>query len=518
MSNRQFPAFSRFILALSLAAPAGHAFAANDAMLQLLTVLRNKGTIDDETFHALNVAAQADEEHNVALIQTEKQPATVKANGTPRIAEQPKSAAAVAPISDPSEVKVTLNEGLKFKTMDGNFSAQIGAFFQADTAAYWTDSRSNFSNGTELRRGRLSLAGTVLDAWDYKFEADFAGTTQGGSTNTVKVTDALVRYRGLGPVSITAGNFKPPYSLEALMSDTNTTFIERSVPFQMINDRLLGGMAMANGANWTAAAGVFGAPVAAQNSANEGLTGSARFTYDPVLAADQLVHFGASMQIRQPDTNANGPDTLRFSAKPETNIISDALTACATVTAVTTGDCARGKFGNQTGLGRSSGRLVDTGNISGGVNYALLGNLEMAALYGPFSMQGEFVRTAIDRDTGGSLDFDSYYVYGSVFLTPDSRVYKGDRGIFDAVQPRNPFKLGAAGWGAVELGLRFSSLDLNDRDIHGGKLQDLTAGLNWYLNRFVRLSANYINVLGLDGGAHNGEDLNAVQFRAQFVY
>ena len=56
--------------------------------------------------------------------------------------------------------------------------------------------------------------------------------------------------------------------------------------------------------------------------------------FDPILAPDRLLHFGVSGMVREPDhTGAGGFDTVRFSAKPESNIIADGLTACSTVTA-----------------------------------------------------------------------------------------------------------------------------------------------------------------------------------------
>lgn len=420
------------------------------------------------------------------------------------------------------EAKITLKDGLKIKSVDGDFSAQLGTYFQFDSAWYGNQGKTDFSNGTELRRGRLSLAGTVYKDWDYKFEADFAGTTQGGTTNTVTVTDAYARYNGFAPVSLTAGNFKVPFSLEAVSSAKYLTFMERGLPFSFLRLRLLGAMASANGDNWTASAGLFGDGVTDQNSDDEGLTGAARFTFAPILKPDRLLHVGASGLVREPPDNSTSPfkETIQFRSKPESDIISDALTTCTTVTKTNTValGCNPKSFGGRSGFGRSSGRLVDTGNIGGSVNYAALGGFEAAAMYGPFSLQGEYVLTSVDRDAGGDLSFNGYYVYGSLFLTDDSRNYNGGKGTFEVIQPKRPFHLRGDGWGAWELALRFSGIDLNDKDIHGGNEQDLTAGLNWYPNSFVRLTANYVKVLRVDGGAHDGEDIDAFQTRVQVAY
>ena len=50
------------------------------------------------------------------------------------------------------------------------------------------------------------------------------------------------------------------------------------------------------------------------------------------------------------------------------------------------------------------------------------------------------------------------------------------------------------GWGAWEVGYRFSYLDLNDNGIGGGLLRQHTLGLNWYFNDNFKVQANYLNI------------------------
>jgi phosphate-selective porin OprO/OprP len=47
--------------------------------------------------------------------------------------------------------------------------------------------------------------------------------------------------------------------------------------------------------------------------------------------------------------------------------------------------------------------------------------------------------------------------------------------------------------GAWEIALRLSHLDLNDGAISGGKEDNTTVGVNWYLNADTRLMVNYVS-------------------------
>jgi phosphate-selective porin OprO and OprP len=487
---------------------ASTAWATDEALLE---VLRHNKLITDVQYEALK-KAQAEKEKAVSKrpLPAEDQDLldVLLANGLISQAQYADLRVETRPEKKTEpEVTVPLKDGFKVKSQDGSFQAQPGALLQFDSAFY-NDDNTDFSSGTELRRLRLSLGGTLFSDWDYKVEADFAGTTQGGATNNVIVTDAFVRYNGLKPFAVTAGNFKVPFSLEAVSSNKYITFMERGLPFAFLTLRRLGGMVSANGENWTASVGMFGDSVTSQNGDDEGKQAAGRFTYAPFFQSDRVLHLGASggwVSPQQTGTGTRLDETARFRSRPESNIISDSLGENA--------DLSR----DGTTFGRSSGRLVDTGNIRD-VDFFTLFGAELAGVYGPFSAQGEYLRADVDRDTGGDPGFDGYYGYVSWFLTGESRNYRPDRGVFDILKPRTPFSLKSGGWGAWEVALRYSALDLSDETVEGGEIDDLTFGLNWYPNDYVRLMANYVTVLQVDGGAHAGDDPDLFQIRAQVAY
>src|SRR5690606_15223142 len=131
---------------------------------------------------------------------------------------------------------------------------------------------------------------------------------------------------------------------------------------------------------------------------------------------------------------------------------------------------------------------VETGTISG-VDSVTIGGLEAAAVYGPFSVQGEYYHTQIERETLADADLGGWYAQASWFATGEYRPYKPSEGLFGRVNPKHPLSLSKGGVGALELAARHSNIDLNDGLVQGGEMNNVTLGANWYLNDYSRLMA-----------------------------
>ena len=72
---------------------------------------------------------------------------------------------------------------------------------------------------------------------------------------------------------------------------------------------------------------------------------------------------------------------------------------------------------------------------------------------------------------------------------------------------------------AWEIAGRLSHIDLNDANVMGGRLTDTTFGLNWYLNRRIRLMTNLVKVLDVNrpGSEFHGLDPLIFSLRLQWV-
>lgn len=417
--------------------------------------------------------------------------------GAPAIPAE--SAAAVAPAADEPKDKLTELmkrvsdlEGeakkAKQKAADAAKKPTINWMMQIQTDAIWSDQDAaneaavgSIPDGVAFRRARFGMFGDYGPV-EYRIAMDFALQ---GRPSFIDVYVGLSDVPGLGRVRV--GHFFEPFSLEQYSQNRFVTFLERALPTEPIAPGRNTGV-MANntfaGERGTWAVGAFhtDSDVFGDDAGNDfrtAVTGRATYLpwYDEATDGRDLLHVGAAYSAR-----ATKDNQVRFAVRPEIRIGS------------TTPNVPP---------------FVDTGNVASSF-YQLVG-LEALLIRGPFSVQGEYVLVPVDTRARGAVYFQSWYVFGSVFLTGEHRAYRRSTGTLDRIAPRRDFvsrevrSLGA-GPGAWELALRLSHLDLNNGGVRGGRLTDLTAGVNWYLNPYLRVTANYIRAFqttrtGRDGTA-----------------
>ncbi|MDJ0739922.1 MAG: porin [Gammaproteobacteria bacterium] len=429
--------------------------AAGSELMALLDVLRENGTITEAQYQRLRAEAMGG--RVAAAPPADATPAPARSKGKAR-----REAAQGA--------KVKTDGGLRVESADGEFAFELGGQVWIDFAEYRAD-REPLGDGSELRRGRVSLEGTVFREWSYAFEYDF-------SDNETEVKDAYLEYTGYAPATVRFGQFKEPFSLEEQTSGRYTTFMERALPVDTFSPGRNIGLGLAtHGKRWSMAAGLFGEAVDddAPDEGDEGWGAAGRATYAPLDSKKRSLHVGGSLAYRSPDDDRE----VRYRAGLESSV--------------------------------TDANLVNTRTIDD-VDHTLTYGLEGAATYGPFSVQGEYIHSQVDRRNDlSSLDFDGWYVFGSWFVTGESRNYDAQRGRFGRVKPKGRY-------GAWELAMRYSTIDLTDRDILGGEQENVTLGINWYVNRNLRLMANHVWV---DADPNNDgvrDEPNLFQVRGQLDF
>jgi phosphate-selective porin OprO/OprP len=155
--------------------------------------------------------------------------------------------------------------------------------------------------------------------------------------------------------------------------------------------------------------------------------------------------------------------------------------------------------------------VVDTGDMA--ADGALVIGAEAAWVNGPFSVQGEYLHSSVRENNGQVPGFNGFYALASWFLTGESRPYDRSEGKFERVIPKKNFDFGRGGWGAWELAGRYSFVNLDSADIHGGRLSMLMAEVNWYLHSHVKWRFNY--GFGHVSGRTPEGNLNVFQTRVE---
>ena len=382
------------------------------------------------------------------------------------------AAAAAAPAKTDKQTQTNIAMKPSPRMVEGDFSWQPFGRIHLDYAVF-DDDAADHPNGAEFRRARLGMKGDIGKDLEYKFEVDLAN-------EAVNFKEVYLGYTGFEHTDIRVGSFKPPLGLEELTSSNYITFIERSAPTSAFStSEIIGIGAFSGGNNWTFSAGAFNDDAGTGSSDDEAWYLAGRGTFAPVNTDEATVHLGLSAGLRKPD-QAN--DRFDFDARAENAL--------------------------QT-LDSVSANFVDADS-------AALYGFEAAYVYGPWSVQGEYFMTEVDRETGLSdLSFDGAYVQASWILTGERRPYESGKATFGRVVPDRPFDPQAGHWGAWEIAARYSELDVSDGTVLGGEMENYTFGVNWYLQKHMRLMMNYIAVDTDANAVTPDDDPQILLFRAQ---
>jgi phosphate-selective porin OprO/OprP len=352
----------------------------------------------------------------------------------------------------------------KIKT-DGGYEYGFKGLWQFDGDWFYGDT-TNPATGAQLfedvnawRRKEMNFYGKM--PWNFDFNIGYDYT----KFNQTKAgwIDNFIRYTSPSAGEFRLGQFKTPVGWEEAESSAATVFMERALPVQATNmGRRIGVDWLYTGIpNWLLYAAWFdGGDL---NGDNKGAGPAARAVWNPInhqpgagsREQADVVHIGfaISQEDRWSTTNGKGvttPPQARFRARPEAS--------------------------------RTDTRLVDTGNLNypGSINRW---GLEGAWIHGPLLFQGEYLHFSASPRGKPDYSDGGWYVFGAWTLTGESHAYS--KGYVGNLRPSHD-------WGAFEVAFRYSTLDLNDGPVLGGKEENWTVGLNYYLGTHWKFQANYI--------------------------
>ena len=321
------------------------------------------------------------------------------------------------------------------------------------------------SSGTfALVRRRVGVEGRVARAFEYQVEYDFQGNGEW--------TDVFVNVRGFRGLQAQAGRFKIPFSLDQTTSFTNLDFIYRTaVGRDLAPGRDVGGIVHGR-------------------------------LLDEVLAlgyeAGMFRHDGTQARFGE-NPGADATLAARVTLRPFRALRRRApLRSLEIGVAATSGDVPEGPGPNSLRARTIGGAPIFYEAYVHGRRTRLGSQLSWEP--GPFSLKGEVVRVRDARRGQGLLADDLPGVFYTGWYVSSTWVLTGERKA-GGVDPAKP--LFAGGFGAIELAgryerVRFGSSDPSEPPEANPRAANLvetgtdawTAGVNWYLNRWLRIQAN----------------------------
>jgi phosphate-selective porin OprO and OprP len=354
--------------------------------------------------------------------------------------------------------------GFALRSADNRFLLRITGQIQADYRYYADEADTTDIPTFLVRRARLGIEATVARYYEFRLLPDFG---QGQS----RIQDAYLNIHYWDAIQFEAGKFKQPFSFEQLIQDRFVPTMERSLIDQLVPARDVG--LMVHGQNLLDGRLDYGASV-----------------YGGVINGDA-------------DTDRNKEVAGRIAVRPLKDIGLPDWAAAIQLGVAATYGVDRGVLAPTT-LRTPAGvpwlRFADDVRPDG---LRTRCSPELVYVYGPVAVAAQYFAEDQElRRAAGQVVTVNYrggYVLATCLLTGEERT-----SLSQPIAPLVPFDPvdGCFGPGAWELVARVSWLELNADDPAGfaglidparpaTRATELTAGLNWYLNRWVRMQFNW---------------------------
>ena len=383
--------------------------------------------------------------------------------------------------------------GFNAASADSNFVFSLKGVLQEDSRSFLDNGANKSNDGFLLRRARPIFQGTVYRDFDFRFTPDFGGST-------VQIFDAYGNYRYAPWAQLRVGKFKTPEGLEQLQEDIYTSFNERSLVTDLVPNRDVGLQLWGdiNGGLLSYAAGIFNGVGDTQNSGNSAFENEVEFAgrlfTQPFKNSDLTALQGLGLGVA--GTSQNGTS----------NVKDLPSTTGGTLPGYTTD-------GQQQFFAYNPSNSVV---VASGEHWRL--SPQAYYYYGPLSLMGEYAisdQGVLNTNSGARA-----YLRNTAWEISGGWVLTGERASYAGVTPLHPFDPHNGQWGALQLVGRFEELNIDgaafpkfaDPVRSASAAQAWSAGLNWYLNKNLRVNASFSHTT-FTGGGGSGATAPAVVIR-----
>lgn len=397
-----------------------------------------------------------------------------------------------------------------------------------------------YNDGFVVRRIRPTIQGSVGKLVGFRFTPELAGSGVGDASGN-SVVDAYIDLKFSPKASVRIGKQKGPISIERLQSGSALPFIERGLANELAPNRDLGvsvfGKLANDKINYTV--GVFngtadGRDVSSGDDSRKEVEG--RIFVEPFKNEySALAGLGFGVAGSYGNKHASGSPASPNAANTLPRYRSYGQNQF---------------FGFET-FASPGGNGFSSVVIADGKHTRLVPQAsfykDALGVTAEYAISEQEVRRSTSRNANGATDTTALLskakkLKNTAYTVTATYVLTGEDATYAGVTPSNPFTLGGEGWGAFEVAGRVAALTVDKDAFVGNALNTLTTssnatfngvtavnggdgsdlrladpnssarraqnygvGMNWYLTRNVKLSADY-NQTQFDGGNANGAD------------
>jgi phosphate-selective porin OprO/OprP len=452
-----------------------------------------------------------------------------------------------------------------FASGDGRFSLAIRGRFQFDYAGFSQDSThpagfagpTDLSSGAVVRRAYFGIEGKAYS--DFSYELRFnAGGSDGGSFGAGGVpaggegdpllNKAVISYTGIPNWHLNVGILEPVLMMEGTTSSANLMFMERP-DFENIAADTFGAGDSRRGIEigWAKTDAFW---------AGDNVTVTAAFTGGKTGSA---ANHGSASGLAVPGSGDENSQVLgRVSDRLYSDGISNISLGGSFGHVLNSGSNGNPNGGSQTinlrdrpEIRVDGTRLIGTGGIA--AKTADMWAVDLQGNFENFYLGGEYAQFTLDRQCGAvgaaagcttattvadHPTFWGWAIEGSWILTGETKSYtpsalNNEVGGFQGPIPSRPFSMSGGSWGAWELVARYTDTNLNWNPgqtaiagtqlagVLGGEERIVSLGVNWYLNRNIRIMLDD-NIVSVSKGTallpdRDSQDFNVIGLRFQYA-
>ena len=310
---------------------------------------------------------------------------------------------------------------------------------------------------------RMGVSVHFLDYWDGKIELGYGDSK-------ISLKDVYVDY-ARGAHLVRLGYYFEPFG-NARVGTANYRFMAEPVADKILGDkRKLGISYDYHRERMNVTAGVFsGGDIEKSKPLNQGYIFAAKWVGRPLMKDKKLIHIGVAPRF------SSTTSEVSYGGGAPTDLLSK---------------------GENSILAARVDRVINQWKL----------DLEVILLYNKWYAQGRYFQSHLNRSVVRNYNAKGGYVQAGYMILGEKHNYNPATGMIANPAP-----------GSLEALVRYDNVDLNSAGILGGKLTNVSLGMNYFINKYVAAKVNYSRVMPDKTAPGGDKNYDVFQARIQLSF